>query len=175
MTKELESATRLMEGISKIVVRVPSGIVLSKETKAAVALIRHLRTALDDPEIQASESTAKMITEIVDGLEVLPMRKAASADHVGAVLGVAKIKKISAKNRASAQKIRKPDEFERAKKMILEWYAKPTLYKNRAAANRALLDAKLCNEVTTARKWVNTIITENSPSAAWITRHGPKI
>ncbi|UIN23514.1 hypothetical protein [Herbaspirillum frisingense] len=135
---------------------------------ATLKLLEYLRSAIADDAIKSSKQVTSLIEELIENVQNLPISKAKSGAGLEKALAVAKLRRTAKRNAANS---RKPDGYRETKKICEEWFGNPSLYKNRSAVQKKVMEMGLCDTEKTARGWIKKAIDAGSPSDAWYKMH----
>jgi len=135
---------------------------VSPDLMAILALLEHLGRAKEDPVIGKSEQILALITCVADALGDCCISEL-SPKKVGEAFAKPGRQATNVKN-AKKSRLKHKDE---AEELCKDWFAHPTLYKNKTAFVQDVLYKEWCKDRSTASKWLTEFIKTHNPSAEW--------
>jgi ElaB/YqjD/DUF883 family membrane-anchored ribosome-binding protein len=139
--------------------------------KAVIALSGHFSQILNDPDIQASNSVSSAIRSVQVQLSELDIHNCRNpAEAFKALAYPAR----SAVNTENGKAKKRADGFKQAEALCQKWFANPSLYKNKAAFTRDVIEKQYCLDKATADRWLNELLNTLEPSEIWWETVGKK-
>ncbi len=133
------------------------------EAKALSALVMHLSAAYYDPVVQSNEGVFKAVADVLAAFGDAGLSNDSAIDAPALFGRPAR----SETNRGNAQKPRLEGK-EEARELGQRWFEDPSIYKNRSAFKRDILEKGWCKDIGTAGKWLAEFIESDQPSLIWI-------
>jgi len=140
--------------------RLTASIKLSPQTKAVLALMRHLRAAEADPEIKSCAQIHDVIGQIIKEIGGKEIRKARTGIGLAAAFSKPKAKSTNTEN---AKAPRKKDEKKYAEERFLAWAKNTKLYANQSKYIEAVIDGLKTThkpDEKTIRSWFKEFLSQ---------------
>jgi len=154
---KISASLRAISGAANMVnaLRVPSiKFQINKDTKAGLALMRHLQAAIDDPDIKDSNVIKPLLEEFLKNVNTM---------RVSSLSKQVELKKVFAKpqqldrQRSAARSPRKKANKEHARKCFNDWSSEVDKYKNKTAFVDHLVFMEWCG-TSQANTWTKDFI-----------------